>query len=63
MVRYGVIIYWSENDAAFVAEVPGLPGCAAHGATQDSALGNALDAIRLRIDTAKEFSDPIPECQ
>jgi predicted RNase H-like HicB family nuclease len=53
--------YWSEEDQAFVAEVPELPGCAAHGATQQSALGNALDAIRLRIDTAKEFGDPVPE--
>jgi predicted RNase H-like HicB family nuclease len=61
MIKYEVIIYWSEEDAAFIAEVPELPGCAAHGTTQEDALANALDAIRLWIDTAKEFGDPIPE--
>ena len=61
MIKYEVIIYWSEEDQAFVAEVPELAGCAAHGATQEGALGNALAAIRLWIDTAKEFGDPIPE--
>lgn len=61
MIKYEVIIYWSEEDAAFVAEVPELSGCAAHGATQEEALGNAQDAIRLWIDTAKEFGDPVPE--
>jgi predicted RNase H-like HicB family nuclease len=61
MIKYEVIIYWSEEDQAFVAEVPELAGCAAHGGTQEAALGSALDAIRLWIDTAKEFGDPIPE--
>jgi predicted RNase H-like HicB family nuclease len=61
MIKYEVIIYWSEEDQAFVAEAPELPGCAAHGATQKAALDNALDAIRLWLDTAKEFGDPIPE--
>jgi len=61
MIKYEVIIYWSEEDQAFVAEVPELPGCTAHGGTQEAALGNALDAIRLWVDTAKEFGDPIPE--
>jgi predicted RNase H-like HicB family nuclease len=61
MTKYEVIIYWSEEDEAFVAEVPELPGCAAHGPTQVRALSNAQDAIRLWIDTAKEFGDPVPE--
>ncbi len=61
MNKYEVIIYWSEEDAAYIAEVPELPGCAAHGETQANALANAQDAIRLWIDTAKEFGDPIPE--
>jgi len=61
MIKYEVIIYWSEEDAACIAEAPELPGCAAHGTTQEEALTNALDAIRLWIDTAKEFGDPIPE--
>jgi predicted RNase H-like HicB family nuclease len=61
MIKYEVIIYWSDEDGAFIAEVPELPGCAAHGMTQEDALRNAQDAIRLWIDTAKEFGDPIPE--
>ena len=60
MIKYEVIIYWSDEDSAFIAEVPELPGCAAHGTSQEDALGNALEAIRLWIDTAKEFGDPIP---
>jgi len=61
MIKYEVIIYWSAEDEAFVADVPELPGCSAHGGTQESALSNAQDAIRLWVDTAKEFGDPIPE--
>lgn len=61
MIKYEIILYWSAEDEAFVAEVPELPGCAAHGDSQESALSNAQDAIRLWIDTAKEFGDPVPE--
>ena len=61
MNKYEIIIYWSDEDQAFVSEVPELPGCAAHGATQESALASAQEAIHLWIDTAKEFGDPIPE--
>lgn len=61
MHGYEVIIYWSEEDAAFVAEVPELPGCMAHGATQEAALAEAQEAITLWIETAQEFGDPIPE--
>ncbi|MBI3683047.1 MAG: type II toxin-antitoxin system HicB family antitoxin [Acidobacteria bacterium] len=61
MNKYEVIIYWSEEDEAFVAEVPELPGCAAHGPTQEAALVSAQEAIRLWIDTAKEFGDAVPE--
>ncbi len=59
-MTYELIIYWSEEDQLFVAEIPELPGCAAHGATQQEALTNAQDAIRLWVDTAKEFGGPIP---
>jgi len=59
--KYEVIIYWSEEDQTFVAEAPELRGCAAHGPTQEAALASAQDAIRLWIETAKEFGDPIPE--
>ena len=61
MNKYEVIIYWSQEDEAFVAEVPELPGCAAHGPTQEAALAQAQEAIRLWVDTAKEFGDPVPE--
>ena len=59
--KYEIIIYWSNEDQVFVAEVPELPGCMAHGETHESALANANDAIQLWIDTAQEFGDPVPE--
>ncbi len=61
MYKYEIIIYWSNEDEAFIAEVPELPGCIAHGGTPEVALKNAQDAIQLWIDTAKEFGDTIPE--
>lgn len=61
MYKYEIILYWSNNDDAFVAEVPELPGCMAHGDTQESALKSVNQAMALWIDTAKEFGDPIPE--
>jgi predicted RNase H-like HicB family nuclease len=45
----------------FVAEVPELPGCMAHGDTQEAALAHAHEAMQLWIDTAREFGDPVPE--
>lgn len=59
--KYEIIIYWSHEDGAFIAEVPELPGCMAHAPTPEKALANAKDAIKLWIDTAKEFGDPVPE--
>ena len=61
MHRYETIIYWSAEDKIFVAEVPELPGCAAHGVDQATALAQAQEAVQLWIDTAKEFGDSIPE--
>lgn len=61
MDKYEIIIYWSEEDSAFVAEVPELPGCMAHGPTQEVALRNAKEAIHLWLETAKEFGDPVPK--
>jgi predicted RNase H-like HicB family nuclease len=61
MDRYEIIIYWSDDDGMYVAEVPELPGCSAHGESYESALSSAKDAIALWIETAKEFNDPIPE--
>ncbi len=60
MDKYEIILYWSEEDKVFIAEVPELPGCLAHGDTQEAALANAKEAIRLWLDTAREFGDPIP---
>ncbi len=61
MSKYEVIIYWSKEDDAYIAEVPQLAGCAAHGDSQEEALRNAQDAIGLWIETAQEFGDVIPE--
>ncbi len=60
MYKYETIIYWSEEDQVYLAEVPELPGCMAHGASYESALANAMEAIALWIDTAQEFGDPVP---
>ena len=61
MYLYEVIIFWSDEDGVFVAEVPELAGCVAHGATQEEALENSKQAAQLWLDTAREFGDPIPE--
>jgi predicted RNase H-like HicB family nuclease len=61
MNKYEIILYWSDDDGVFVAEVPELPGCMAHGATQIDALANANDAILLWIDTARETGRPVPD--
>ncbi|MCL2700474.1 MAG: type II toxin-antitoxin system HicB family antitoxin [Phycisphaerae bacterium] len=60
MDKYEIILYWSDEDETFVAEVPELPGCMAHGATLEAALQSVRDAIALWIQTAQEFGDPIP---
>ncbi len=61
MVRYEVIIYWSDEDKAFLAEVPELPGCMADGATYQEALANVEVVIQEWIETAQELGRPIPE--
>lgn len=61
MYKYEIILYWSDEDSVFVAEVPELPGCMAHGNNQALALKNIQEAMQLWIDTANEFNDPIPE--
>lgn len=61
MNRYEVIIYWSKEDEAFIAEVPELPGCAADGATYQEALSNVEGIIKEWIETAKELGRQIPE--
>ena len=61
MHKYEIILFWSAEDDAFVADIPELPGCSAHGASPVEALANAQDAITLWLDTAAEFGDPVPE--
>lgn len=61
MPKYELIIYWSEEDEAFIAEVPELPGCAADGPTYKEALANVEVIIQEWIDTAKELGRPIPK--
>jgi predicted RNase H-like HicB family nuclease len=63
MVRYEIIIYWSETDNAFIAEVPELRGCIADGETYQSALTNVETIISEWIETAKELGRPIPEAK
>lgn len=60
MSRYEVIIYWSLEDKAFIAEVPELPGCMADGVTYHEALANVEVVIREWIETAKELGRSIP---
>jgi len=61
MPKYEVIIYWSEEDQAFIAEVPELPGCAADGATYQEALGNAETIIQEWLETARDLGRQIPQ--
>jgi predicted RNase H-like HicB family nuclease len=61
--KYEVIIYWSKEDEAFVAEVPELPGCMADGASYAEALAAAEVVIREWIETAKSLGRPIPEAR
>jgi predicted RNase H-like HicB family nuclease len=61
MIKYEVIIYWSDEDQAFIAEVPELPGCAADGATYQDALANVEVIVQEWIETAQELRRPIPE--
>jgi predicted RNase H-like HicB family nuclease len=59
--RYEIIIYWSKEDNAFLAEVPELPGCMADGSTYREALENVEIVIEEWIETARSLNRPIPE--
>jgi predicted RNase H-like HicB family nuclease len=61
MTKYEIILYWSQEDEAFIAEVPELAGCAADGATRQEALANAEVVISEWIETAHELGRPTPE--
>ena len=60
MNKYEIILYWSEEDQAFIAEVPELPGCLADGPTRQKALQNAETVIKQWIETAKQIGRFIP---
>lgn len=59
--RYEIIIYWSDDDRAFIAEVPELPGCAADGPTYEAAVANVKTVIAEWIGMALEMGRAIPE--
>lgn len=59
-LKYEVIIYWSEADAAFIAEMPELPGCAADGTTPEAALSAIQVVAREWIETAEALGRPVP---
>jgi len=59
--RYEIVLYWSEEDRAYIAEVPELAGCAADGTSYQEALENAETVITEWIETAKELGRPVPE--
>ena len=61
MTKYEIILYWSHEDQAFIAEVPELAGCAADGVTRQEAIANAEAVIAEWLETARELGRPIPE--
>ncbi|BAY32439.1 hypothetical protein NIES37_07370 [Tolypothrix tenuis PCC 7101] len=60
-LRYEIILYWSKEDQAFIAEVPELPGCAADGQTYQEALKNTEIIMKEWVETAKKLGRTIPE--
>lgn len=60
MNHYEIIIYWSDEDQAFLAEAPELPGCMAHGNSYEEALRNVRDAMAFWLDVAREQGESIP---
>ena len=60
-MKYEIIMYWSGEDKVFVAEIPELPGCIAHGDSEEKVLKSVREAARLWVDVAKEFGDPVPQ--
>ena len=61
MYKYEIILFWSKDDNAFIAEAPELPGCWADGETQQQALENLDIVIGEWIETAKSIGRIIPE--
>ncbi len=61
MHKYEIILYWSNEDQVFIAETPELPGCMAHGDSQEAALRNVNDAMQFWIERAQELGRPVPQ--
>ena len=61
MLKYAVVIFWSDEDDLYLAYAPELPGCMAHGDTQEEALNSIQEAMALWLDVAREFKDWVPE--
>ena len=59
--KYEIIVYWSDEDKAYIAEVPELPGCMADGKTYEDVINNVQIIISEWIETAKELGKPIPK--
>ena len=59
-IKYELVVYWSEDDDAYLVEVPELPGCMADGSTYKEAVQNVLVVIEEWIETAKELGRSIP---
>ena len=60
-MKYEIIIYWSESDKAFIAEVPELPGCMADGKSHEAALKNVVVVSEQWIETARDLGRPVPK--
>jgi len=63
MSRFEIIIFWSDEDQCFVAEVPELPGCMAHGNSHEAALAQVKQAIQLWLDTAQSVGRSVPQAR
>ena len=61
MPHYHINLFWSREDDCWIADVPDLPGCSAHGSSPETAVAEVQIAIRLWLDVAEEFGNPIPE--
>ena len=61
MLKYEIIIFWSDADDVYVADVPELPGCMAHGDTYEEALQSICEAMDFWIEVAKDLGKEIPK--
>ncbi len=63
MDHFEIIIFWSDEDQAFIADVPELPGCMAHGDTHEAALAEAKNAMNLWMETAQSAGRTVPQAR